>query len=109
MVLKLSFGDPNPIPDKLPEVTRQVTRQVAQDITEPIRRVVLVIEGEMKSAEIQTILQLRDRESFRDLYLIPSIEAGYLEMTIPEKPNSPIQMYRLTKEGLKEIKKLKRK
>ena len=37
-----------------------------------------------------------DRTKFRDQVLRPLIEAGLLELTIPEKPRSPQQRYRAT-------------
>ena len=45
------------------------------------------------------ILDLKHREYFRDNYLLPAIEEGYLELTIPDKPSSPNQKYRLTEKG----------
>ena len=78
----------------------QVTGQVTGQVAEGIKRVVLVLVDEMKSAEIQEVLQLKHREYFRDNYLEPSINEGFVEMSIPGKPNSPIQKYRLTEKGM---------
>jgi predicted HTH transcriptional regulator len=80
--------------------TGQVTGQATGQATEGARRVILVLHDEMKSAEIQELLELKHRESFRDNYLIPAMEEGWVEMTIPDKPNSPNQRYRLTAKGL---------
>lgn len=66
-----------------------------------------VLEGEMKRDEIQSALELKHRENFRDAYLNPAIEEGLVEMTIPDKPTSSKQTYRLTKKGLKKKKELK--
>jgi ATP-dependent DNA helicase RecG len=74
---------------------RKTTRQVAEEI----RRVILVLDGEVKRAEIQTRLQLKHTEYFRVNYLLPSIDEGYVEITLPDVPNSPNQKYRLTKRG----------
>jgi ATP-dependent DNA helicase RecG len=43
---------------------------------------------------------LSDRTKFRRKYIRPLLEAGILELTIPEKPNSQNQKYRLTAKGL---------
>lgn len=40
-----------------------------------------------------------DRTKFRDQVVGPLLEAGLLEMTIPEKPTSPRQRYRTTPAG----------
>jgi ATP-dependent DNA helicase RecG len=58
-----------------------------------------VLTGEMKRVEIQAALGLRHEDHFRDAYLRPALAAGFVEMTIPDKPNSRNQRYRLTDQG----------
>lgn len=55
----------------------------------------------MKRSEIQSLLEIRHRDYFSDQFLNPAIKAGFIEMTIPEKPKSSKQKYRLTDEGKK--------
>ena len=43
---------------------------------------------------------LSDRTKFRRKYIRPLLEAGILELTIPDKPNSQNQKYRLTAKGI---------
>lgn len=53
-----------------------------------------VIESYPQSAaELMTKLGIKSRNSFRDNYLKPALEAGLIGMTIPEKPTSKNQMY----------------
>ncbi len=40
-----------------------------------------------------------DRTKFRDQVLNPLLQEGLLEMTVPEKPRSSLQKYRLTDKG----------
>lgn len=57
--------------------------------------------GEMKRTEIQTALGLRHEDNFRENYLTPALELGLIEMTLPTKPKSSKQRYRLTEKGKK--------
>ena len=59
----------------------------------------------MNRLELQEKLALSDRENFRLNYLKPALESQLIEMTIPNKPNSKSQKYRLTPVGklLKEL------
>ena len=57
------------------------------------------IQHEMSRAELQAALKLRDRRSFIDTYLKPALEAGLIEMTLPDRPTSGNQRYRRTPAG----------
>ena len=46
-------------------------------------------------------LKLTHRPTFRVNYLSPALEAGLIERTVPNKPNSRLQKYRLTEKGLR--------
>lgn len=74
-----------------PQVTPQVTPQVGELLAE--------IRGEMGRETLQSALGLSDRKSFRERYLKPALADGLIEMTIPDKPNSRLQKYRLTDRG----------
>ncbi|MGB2984115.1 MAG: RNA-binding domain-containing protein [Candidatus Bipolaricaulia bacterium] len=82
---------PAAIPSLAGEETPQVTPQV--------ERLLRACEGELLRGELQQRLGLRDRESFRKAYLVPALDADLIEMTIPEKPTSSKQKYRLTEKG----------
>jgi ATP-dependent DNA helicase RecG len=64
-----------------------------------IDRIVIVLEGEMKRSQLQDRLELRHRDSFVENYLQPALDQGLIEMTIPDKPTSSRQRYRLTSAG----------
>ncbi len=56
---------------------------------------------------LQEAAGLRDREHFVKEYLDPILAAGLVEMTIPDKPLSSKQRYRLTPAGLEYLKSTK--
>jgi DNA-binding PadR family transcriptional regulator len=51
------------------------------------------------NAEILNHLGLNDRTHLREHYIDPALDADFIERTIPDKPNSRLQKYRLTPEG----------
>ena len=51
-------------------------------------------------AELMVPSGRTDRTKFRDQVLAPLLEAGLVEMTIPNRPRSPKQRYRITEAGL---------
>ncbi len=79
------------VPDKYPTSTRQVTPQEAA--------VLEAARNPVTRTELQQSAGLRDREHFVNTCLNPLLEAGLLEMTIPDKPRSSKQKYRLTRKG----------
>jgi ATP-dependent DNA helicase RecG len=75
-----------------PQVTPQVTPQVAPQVL----ALLVKVSGEMTRQELMNALGLKDRWNFADAYLKPALDAGVLEMTAPDKPQSSKQRYRLT-------------
>jgi hypothetical protein len=82
-------------------VTAHVTDHVTDHVDELIRRLVLVLFGEMDRQKLMDALQLRHRVNFMEKYIRPSLEEEYIEMTTPDKPKSVKQKYRLTQKGQK--------
>ena len=92
-------------PEATGQATGQVTGQVTGQADDPIKRLVSVMEGELKRSDIMDQLQLKHRETFNSNYLDPAIKEGYIEMTHPENPTHPKQRYKLTAKG-KDLKSL---
>ncbi len=53
----------------------------------------------MERSSLQRALSLKAEKNFRMLYLRPALDAQFIEMTIPDKPKSSKQKYRLTDKG----------
>ena len=60
---------------------------------------IAVFRGDHTRQELQLALNLKSRANFEGRYLKPAIEAGYVALTIPDKPRSRLQKYRLTDKG----------
>jgi len=74
------------------QVTDQVTDQVAL-LIKTIGRYAL------GSSDLISALGLSHRPTFRDNYLNPALNGGWIERTQPESPRSLTQKYRLTEKG----------
>ena len=72
---------------------------VTPEVTPEVKRLISVIEGEMTRKELQRKLGLKDEKYFRESYQQAGVAAGLIEMTIPDKPKSRLQKYRLTDKG----------
>lgn len=81
---------------KFTENFLRMTFPVSEQVTEQVKELVKVLDKEMDRQEIQNKLGLSHRENFRSNYLKPALDIGFVEMTIPDKPNSSLQKYRLT-------------
>ena len=80
-------------------LTPQDTRQDTPHVTECVERLIGSVQRETSRAELQAKLKLRDRRSFINAYLKPALEAGLIEMTLPDIPTSRNQRYRRTPTG----------
>ncbi|MBI2837903.1 MAG: putative DNA binding domain-containing protein [Acidobacteria bacterium] len=80
------------------EVTTQVATQVTTQVTTQVR-LLSVLKEEMTRQDLQQALGLENRMHFSIAYLLPALRAGLIEYTIPDKPNSRLQKYRLTQAG----------
>lgn len=65
--------------------------------------------GEFSREELQQALELKNSDNFRKNYLRPALDLKLIEMTIPDKPTSKLQGYRLTEKGRQKFKILKNK
>ena len=89
-----------PNPDVRAQAAGQVTPQVTLQVTPQVGKLISALQGEMSRGEIMLVLGLKDRMHFVHEYLQPALDAGLVEMTIPEKPTSRMQKYRLTEKGI---------
>ena len=58
-----------------------------------------VISFTLSREELQSVTGIKHREHLRKTYLEPLITSGWIERTIPDKPTSSLQKYRVTEKG----------
>ncbi len=77
------------------------TPPVTPPVTPQVRKLLELLSANppLGSADIRERLGLKDRKHVRQLYIEPAIAEGMIEYTIPGKPNSRLQQYRLTGKG----------
>lgn len=75
--------------------------QVTVQVSDQVKSLMLGLREKkpLSALEIMVQLGLSHRTNFRNNYLHPALEEGLIEMTVPGKPNSSLQKYRLTAQG----------
>ena len=71
----------------------------APQVTPQVGQLLIIMDGELSREALQDLLHLQDRKSFRARYLRPALADEFIEMTIPDKPDSPLQRYQITEKG----------
>jgi ATP-dependent DNA helicase RecG len=103
------YGVPEPVFDvsenwvtvAFPRLTPQLPPQVGTKSALSRHQVEILRKCRNDSAlvDLMAVTERTDRTKFRDKVLNPMLEAGLIEMTIPDKPRSKNQRYRLTAKG----------
>lgn len=81
---------------------KRATGEVTPPVTPPVAALLALLAeaGELGNVEIRERMQLRDRTHLRKHYIEPALTQGLIEYSIPDKPRSRLQKYRLTAKGL---------
>ena len=96
-----------PNPEVRAEAEERPMDRVAGEATGEVR-LLRVMSGAMTRQRLQEALGLKHEDHFRKAYLIPALRASLIEMTIPDKPRSSKQRYRLTASGSEYLKQMSR-
>lgn len=84
------------------------TDQVSDQVTDQVKNILQMLnKGSLSALDLMKNLNLAHRPTFRNNYLHPALNKGFIEMTIPDKPNSRVQKYRITPKGVAVIKVVK--
>ncbi|ENU99683.1 Fic family protein [Acinetobacter variabilis] len=72
------------------------TARADVQVSDQVQRLISAMkQKDYTLAELMQLVSLNHRATFQKNYLNPAIEAGLIERTIPDKPKSPKQRYRL--------------
>ena len=105
---KIEYSEPsNSI--QIPFIKRSYTTDPVSDpltgqVAEEVLKLLKALSEDMSRKEIQAAIGLSGRANFEEHYLKSAIDDQYIEMTIPDKPKSRLQKYRLTAKGQKLLK-----
>ena len=95
---------PGQVQDKYRTSTGQVPTRVQDKFhTEnyDIKNLVKVIgKNQLSVKDMMNGLNLKGRDNFLNIYLIPAMNEGFVRMLYPEKPHHPRQKYLLTTKGI---------
>ena len=82
-----------------PDASSAVIGEVTDQVTPQVEKLLAALHGEMSRGELMAKLGMKDRMHFSHGYLQPALSDELIQMTIPEKPNSRLQKYRLTEKA----------
>lgn len=75
------------------------TDQATDQATDQVKALLKCLGSEaLSTLECMAKLGLSHRPTFRQNYLQPALDAGLIERTLPDMPNSPLQRYRRTRQ-----------
>ncbi|WP_299672021.1 Fic family protein [uncultured Polaribacter sp.] len=94
----------DPVTDPVTDLVTEAKKQVTEQVTEHVRNLIRVMDKDYSISELMRLFKLTHKPNFRNNYLNPALEGQFIELTIPDKPKSSKQKYRLTQKG-KSIKK----
>jgi ATP-dependent DNA helicase RecG len=90
------------------QVAGQVAGQVTGQVTGQVATLLMSVgERSWSRKELMDTLSLKGRDNFEKLYLAPALSTGLIERTLPNKPTSRLQKYRITSKGAALLKALK--
>ena len=87
------------VPHKYPTSTPQVPHKLCTDNQQIVNLISSMGEQELSVSDMLSLLQLKDRKNFLELYLSPAIQEGFVTMLYPNSPRHPRQKYLLTAKG----------
>ena len=96
----ISYGSLSLLVHKPAPSRHQAGTKLALSDMDNFEKLIVYCTETRSVVDMLEFMGLRDRTKFRNKYVKPLLEEGITEMTIPDKPNSQNQKYRLTSKGI---------
>ena len=92
--------------DRLDKISDQdaVMDKIVRDVSQMLLSVAKSGQGELGIVTLMETAKKTSKRQYRRDILVPALESGLIERTIPDKPTSRYQKYRLTDKALKILK-----
>lgn len=87
-------------PHKYPTSTPQVKDKLHTSNPFILELIKIIGDKNLSVREMLSLIGLKERKNFLDLYLNPAISEGYVCLLYPNSPRHPRQKYLLTVKGL---------
>ena len=90
----------------IPQTLQEFKTPDTPPVTPPVKTVLQLLSerGPLGNQDMLAALRLKDRRRLRETYIVPALAGGWIEYTIPDKPTSRHQQYRLTPAGTAHVK-----
>ncbi|WP_374229912.1 Fic family protein [Prevotella sp.] len=88
------------VPHKYPTSTPQVKDKLHTSNPFILELIKIIGDKNLSVREMLSVIGLKERKNFLDLYLNPAINEGYVCLLYPNSPRHPRQKYLLTVKGL---------
>ncbi|MCF7919067.1 MAG: putative DNA binding domain-containing protein [Candidatus Cloacimonetes bacterium] len=110
--IKTNYIEDDKVTDHKPahDIAHDTAHDTAHDkdqISDQEKKLILAIsDEELTRKEIFNKLKITHRTTYNESYLKPAKQNGLVELTIPDKPQSKSQKYRLTEKGIRLLERL---
>ncbi|MBN1960110.1 MAG: hypothetical protein JW841_04130 [Deltaproteobacteria bacterium] len=87
---------------QIDQASTTMTYAITPPVTPPVAALLKLLQntGPLGNAAIRNHFKLKDRRHLREHYIDPALGANLIEPTLPDKPTSRLQQYKLTSKAL---------
>ena len=98
------ISDQDAVMNKIVRDVSQICPRRVRDVSQMLLIITKSGRGELGIVTLMETAKKTSKRQYRRDILVPALESGLIERTIPDKPTSRYQKYRLTDKALKILK-----